>query len=150
MADVHDPHTRSRNMAAIKGSNTKPELLVRSALHAAGLRYRLHVKDLPGKPDIVFPKHKAVVFIHGCFWHHHDCHLFKWPATRQEFWEQKIGRNAENDAVAIRRLADQGWRVAIVWECALKGRTRLDNKISMQTLAAWVKSDESMLTIRGE
>ncbi|MET3927522.1 DNA mismatch endonuclease (patch repair protein) [Devosia sp. 2618] len=137
-------------MAAIKGSNTKPELLVRRALHAAGLRYRLHVKDLPGKPDIVFPKHRAVVFIHGCFWHHHDCHLFKWPATRQEFWEQKIGRNAENDAAAIRRLADQGWRVAIVWECALKGRTRLDYKISMQTLAAWVKSDESLLTIRGE
>src|SRR3546814_8720017 len=84
-------------MAAIKGSHTKPELLIRKALHAAGLRYRLHVKDLPGKPDLVFPRHRAVVFVNGCFWHRHDCHLFKWPATRQDFWREKIGRNVRSD-----------------------------------------------------
>lgn len=150
MVDVHDPKTRSRNMAAIKGSNTKPELLVRRALHAQGLRYKIHVKDLPGKPDMVFPKHRAVVFIHGCFWHQHDCHLFKWPSTRKDFWEQKIGRNVTNDELAARKLQDLGWRVALVWECALKGRTRLDYTVAMQTLADWVKSQESTLTIRGE
>lgn len=99
---------------------------------------------------MVFPKHRAVVFIHGCFWHRHDCHLFKWPATRQEFWTEKIGRNVKNDDLAVRKLRDLGWRVAIVWECALKGRTRLDHTVAMQTLVSWVKSEESMLTIRGE
>ena len=137
-------------MAAIKGSNTKPELMVRRALHAAGLRYRLHAKELPGKPDMVFPKHRAVVLIHGCFWHRHDCHLFKWPATRHEFWAEKIERNVKNDSLAVQKLTDLAWRVAIVWECALKGRTRLDHTVAMQTLVSWVKSEESMLTIRGE
>ena len=136
-------------MAAIKGSHTKPELTVRRALHAAGLRYRLHVKDLPGKPDLVFPKHRAVVFIHGCFWHQHGCHLFKWPATRKEFWEQKIGRNVANDLRAIERLQGLGWRVAVVWECALKGRTRLNEGEAMQILASWVKSTEESLIIEG-
>jgi len=147
--DVHDPQTRSRNMAAIKGSHTKPELTVRRALHAEGLRYRLHVKDLPGKPDLVFPKHRAVVFVHGCFWHQHSCHLFKWPATRKEFWEQKIGRNVANDLRAIEKLQSLGWRVAIVWECALKGKTRLNEAKAMQTLASWVKSTEESLVIEG-
>ncbi|WP_210257066.1 very short patch repair endonuclease [Devosia sp. MC1541] len=136
-------------MAAIKGSHTKPELTVRRALHAEGLRYRLHVKDLPGKPDLVFPKHRAVVFVHGCFWHQHSCHLFKWPATRKEFWEQKIGRNVANDLRAIEKLQSLGWRVAIVWECALKGKTRLNEANAMQTLASWVKSTEESLVIEG-
>lgn len=136
-------------MAAIKGSHTKPELTVRRALHAAGLRYRLHAKDLPGRPDLVFPKHRAVVFIHGCFWHQHSCHLFKWPATRKEFWEQKIGRNVANDLRAIEKLQDLGWRVAIVWECALKGKTRLNEGEAMQILAIWVKSSKESLIIEG-
>jgi DNA mismatch endonuclease (patch repair protein) len=136
-------------MAAIKGSNTKPELTVRRALHAAGLRYRLHVKDLPGKPDLVFPKHSAVVFIHGCFWHQHDCHLFKWPATRKDFWVQKIERNVNNDLRTIERLRQLGWRVAIVWECALKGKTRRNETETMQTLASWIKSSEESLVIEG-
>lgn len=136
-------------MAAIKGSHTKPELTVRRALHAAGLRYRLHVKDLPGKPDLVFPKHRAAVFIHGCFWHQHSCHLFKWPATRKEFWEQKIGRNVTNDLRATEKLRGLGWRVAIVWECALKGKTRLNEGEAMQILARWIKSSEESLIIEG-
>lgn len=136
-------------MAAIKGSHTKPELLIRRTLHAAGLRYRLHAKNLPGKPDLVFARYKAVVFVHGCFWHQHDCHLFTWPATRRDFWREKIGRNVANDERAVRTLRDAGWRVAIVWECALKGRTRLDFDEAMQQLADWIGSDEQTITIRG-
>lgn len=137
-------------MAAIKGSDTKPEMTVRKALHATGLRYRLHAKDLPGKPDIVFPRHHAVVFINGCFWHQHDCHLFKWPTAREEFWRSKIGRNVENDARVAAALKNLGWRVGTVWECALKGKTRLDVVEAMQRLASWIKSSENSLTIRGK
>ncbi|TPE62588.1 DNA mismatch endonuclease Vsr [Sandaracinobacter neustonicus] len=149
MADVHDAATRSRNMAAVKGRDTRPELLIRKALHAAGLRYRLHAKQLPGKPDLVFPRHRAVVFVHGCFWHQHDCHLFRWPATRQEFWREKIGRNVVNDERSTQALRDAGWRVATVWECALKGRTRPDFGDAMQRLAAWIQTGEQTITIRG-
>ncbi|WP_235785707.1 very short patch repair endonuclease [Sphingomonas sp. PR090111-T3T-6A] len=142
--------TRSRNMAAIRGGNTKPELLVRRALHAAGLRYRIHAKDLPGKPDLIFPRYRAALFIHGCFWHRHDCHLFKWPATREGFWREKIGRNVVNDARALDQLRAEGWRVGIVWECALKGRTRLDLTEAVQRLIGWVKSDEAQIVISGK
>ncbi|WP_311268786.1 DNA mismatch endonuclease Vsr [Sphingobium sp. WCS2017Hpa-17] len=150
MADVHDPATRSRNMAAIKGSHTKPEMQVRAALHAAGLRFRLHVKNLPGKPDLVFPRWRAVIFVNGCFWHHHDCHLFRWPSTREDFWRAKIGRNVENDDRVVGALLASGWRVATVWECALKGRTRLDFPEAMQRLVAWIRSSEKTMTVRGE
>lgn len=136
-------------MAAIRGSHTKPEILVRKAMHAAGLRYRLHARHLPGRPDLVFPRHQAVVFVNGCFWHQHDCHLFKWPNTRPEFWRDKIGRNVANDERAMEALQQMGWRVATVWECALKGRTKLDEDRSMQRLAEWLRSDEPTLTIRG-
>jgi DNA mismatch endonuclease (patch repair protein) len=137
-------------MAAIRGSHTKPELIVRKALHAAGLRYRLHVRGLPGTPDMVFSKHQAVVFINGCFWHLHDCHLFKWPSTRTDFWEKKLHRNAANDEAAIKALRSDGWRIAIVWECALKGKTRLDQTEAMQLLVDWIKSSVEMLVIEGK
>jgi DNA mismatch endonuclease (patch repair protein) len=136
-------------MAAIRGSNTKPELQIRKAMHAAGLRYRLHARDLPGRPDLVFPRWRAVVFMNGCFWHMHDCHLFKWPGTREAFWREKIGRNVENDARAVAALRAAGWRVAIIWECALKGRTKLDASDAMRRLADWVRSDVETLTIHG-
>jgi DNA mismatch endonuclease (patch repair protein) len=136
-------------MAAIRGSHTKPELLIRKALHAAGLRYRLHARNLPGKPDLVFPKYEAVVLVNGCFWHQHDCHLFKWPATREDFWQTKIGRNVENDERATEQLRAQGWRIGTVWECALKGRTRVDFSEAMQKLTAWLRSNEQTITIRG-
>lgn len=137
-------------MAAIKASHTKPELQIRKAMHAEGLRYRLHVRDLPGKPDLVFPKYKAVVFVNGCFWHHHDCHFFKWPGTRKEFWKAKIDRNVVNDARAQAALLKAGWRIATVWECALKGRARLDQPDTMRLLAKWVQSDQTTITIRGK
>jgi DNA mismatch endonuclease (patch repair protein) len=148
LADVVDPATRSRMMSGIRGKNTKPELLIRRALHARGFRYRLHC-DLPGKPDICLPKRRAVIFVHGCFWHGHGCHLFKWPKTRPEFWRAKIERNREVDGVAERRLAEDGWRVALIWECALKGRERLPLEDVISTCADWLNSDQTRLELRG-
>lgn len=135
-------------MSGIRGKNTRPELLIRKALHARGFRYRLHC-DLPGKPDICLPKHRAVIFVHGCFWHGHGCHLFKWPSTRPEFWRAKIGRNCEVDRAAIETLASEGWRVAVVWECALKGRQRLPVDDAMDCVARWLISTEARLTLTG-
>lgn len=108
---------RSRNMAAIKGRDTSPELIVRRQLHAAGFRFRLHRKDLPGRPDIVLPKHQTVIFVHGCFWHKHNCRYFKWPKTREEFWHHKIMANVERDRRNREKLRALGWRVLVVWEC---------------------------------
>lgn len=122
MVDVVDSATRSRMMAGIRGRNTKPEILVRSLLHRQGFRFRLHGSDLPGKPDIVFPRLRAVIFVHGCFWHGHDCPLFKWPATRPEFWRAKIGRNQANDGKSVDSLLAAGWRVGVIWECSIRGR----------------------------
>jgi DNA mismatch endonuclease, patch repair protein len=150
MPDIVDKKTRSRMMSGIRGKNTKPELLIRSQLHRAGFRFRLHVRDLPGKPDIVLPKYKAAIFVQGCFWHGHDCHLFKVPGTRTEWWLAKIERNRQNDAVAIEALLDAGWRVAEVWECALKGRGRLDSSVISDVLIEWLITNKKYtLRIRG-
>jgi len=149
MPDVHDRATRSRNMAAVRGRDTKPELMIRRGLHAAGLRYRLHVKALPGKPDLVFPKHRAAVFVHGCFWHGHACALFTLPETRAEFWQEKIAGNISRDETAARWLHELGWRVAVVWECALRGRDRLSLTDVLDELSSWIRSDAARLTIAG-
>lgn len=149
MADVVDPATRSRMMSGIRGKNTRPELLIRKALHARGFRYRIHCKDLPGNPDLCFPKHQAVIFVHGCFWHGHDCHLFKWPQTRPEFWRTKIDRNREVDARAMAELAAAGWRVGTVWECALKGRERLALPDLAGAVDGWLQSDRPDADFRG-
>lgn len=149
-ADIVTPDVRSRMMAGIRGKNTKPELAIRSALHCLGFRFRLHRKDLPGKPDLVFPKHNAVILVHGCFWHGHDCHLFKWPKTRSEFWQKKINSNIARDRRHLLALADGGWRVAVIWECALKGRTRLPMEIIAKRCAAWLESDEVEMRLSGD
>ncbi len=149
-ADVVTPEARSRMMAGIRGKDTKPELLIRSALHRAGFRFRLHQTSLPGKPDLVLPRYRAAIFVHGCFWHGHDCHLFRWPATREEFWREKIGRNIARDSQQMADLAGAGWRVAVVMECALKGRTRLSFPDIVETLGLWLKSDEKVLEIQGD
>lgn len=120
MVDVHTPEARSRNMRAIRNKDTKPELLIRKALHARGYRYRLGGSGLPGHPDIVLPKYKTVIFINGCFWHGHDCKYFKLPATRTEFWADKIKSNQERDQRSVSRLLELGWTVLTVWECSLK------------------------------
>jgi len=118
MVDVHTPEQRSRNMAAIRGKDTKPEKIVRSLLHSMGYRFRLHQKDLPGKPDIVLPKHKLVIFVHGCFWHCHNCRYGKvTPATRAAFWRSKRQGTVESDLKRIEQLEANGWRVLTVWEC---------------------------------
>lgn len=135
-------------MSGIRGKNTKPELLIRKALHARGFRYRLHC-DLPGKPDICLPKHRAVIFVHGCFWHGHGCHLFKWPKTRPEFWRTKIGRNQEVDVAAEAKLFEAGWRIATVWECALKGSVRAPIDEVVADMSAWLMSNEPRLIIAG-
>lgn len=134
-------------MSGIRGKDTRPELIIRKALHARGFRYRLHC-DLPGKPDICLPKHRAVIFVHGCFWHGHDCHLFKWPKTRPEFWETKIKRNREVDAVSTAALLTAGWRVGAIWECALKGRARLPLETVLDECEDWLAGNGPILEIR--
>jgi DNA mismatch endonuclease (patch repair protein) len=112
-------------MAGIKGKNTRPEMILRKGLHALGWRYRLHGRGIPGKPDLVFAGRRALIFANGCFWHGHDCHLFKWPKTRSEFWREKIAGNVARDLRVREQLLTDGWRIAEVWECTLKGRERL-------------------------
>lgn len=143
MTDVHNPENRRKNMQAIRGKNTSPEMQVRKLLFARGLRFRLHDKLLPGVPDIVFPRYRTVVLVQGCFWHGHDCHLFKVPQTRAEFWLAKIGSNRERDNRNIQALAEQGWRVISIWECALKGRFRQDTALLGDTIAALIRSQDT-------
>lgn len=134
-------------MAGIRGTNTAPEMVLRRGLHAEGFRYRLHDLRLPGKPDMVFPRHHAVLFAHGCFWHGHECHLFKWPSTRPDFWKKKIERNREIDARNVISLAELGWRQGVVWECALKGRTRQPINDVIAQCIAWLRSDIQLFEI---
>ncbi|MBF3441997.1 very short patch repair endonuclease [Burkholderia pseudomallei] len=148
MVDVVDSATRSRMMSGIRGRNTKPEILIRSLLHRQGFRFRLHVRDLPGKPDIVLPRYHAVIFVHGCFWHGHDCPLFKLPGTRPNFWREKIGRNRANDHKAWTALLEEGWRVGIVWECALRGANKSSEDVA-RNLADWLSSDAPTTELRG-
>jgi DNA mismatch endonuclease (patch repair protein) len=136
-------------MSGIRGKNTRPEIRIRKSLHAAGYRYRLH-GQLPGKPDLVFPGRKAVLFVNGCFWHGHGCHLFRLPATRSEFWQAKIASNISRDARAIDLLHEGGWRVGTVWECALRGRERLFFDDVMDEIGNWLNSGQNDLLIRGD
>lgn len=150
MVDVVPAEVRSRMMAGIRGTNTRPELLLRRGLHAAGFRFRLHDRALPGKPDIVLARWRAVIFAHGCFWHGHDCHLFKWPSTRTDFWQEKIGRNQAVDLRTRDALQALGWRQATVWECALRGRTRLPFADVIEALAEWLRKGGDFLEIAGK
>lgn len=121
MADVHDVKTRSYNMSRISGKNTKPEMIVRKYLHRNGFRYRLHAKNLPGKPDLVLPKYNTVIFVHGCFWHAHEgCESFVMPKSRLNYWEPKLSGNKKRDEKNFIRLKEIGWNVLVVWECDLK------------------------------
>ena len=136
-------------MAAVRGRDTKPELLVRQGLHRRGFRFRVNAKRLPGRPDLKLTKYEAVIFVHGCFWHMHDCPLFRWPKTRPEFWEPKLTANAERDRRNKATLKEIGWRVAVVWECALRGPTRRDPDEVIDSLAAWLSSGGDEITLRG-
>ena len=142
MVDVVSPDKRSEMMSGIKGKNTKPEIIVRKALFKRGFRYRLHKKGLPGKPDIVFPKYKAVIFVNGCFWHGHDCHLFKWPKSNPEFWKEKINGTIERDKRNHKKLQDSGWRIYTIWECSLKGKSPDDINREIDKLETWMTGEQ--------
>lgn len=134
MADVHTPEQRSYNMSQIRGKNTKPEELVRKYLFSQGFRYRKNDPRLPGKPDIVLPKYKTVIFINGCFWHGHEgCRYFVWPKNNAEFWKVKINGNIQRDAQCVHLLKEQGWNVIVVWECELKKANREATLIGLAT-----------------
>lgn len=124
MVDRVDANTRSRIMSAVRSKDTAPEVAVRKALHAAGYRFRLHRRDLPGSPDLVLPRHHLALFIHGCFWHGHGCSRAKRPATNTSYWDAKRERNSARDTVAQQRLRAEGWRVAIIWTCQQGADTR--------------------------
>ena len=147
MTDVVDPATRSRMMAGIRGRNTKPELLIRSGLHRLGFRFRLHGKGLPGKPDMVFASRRELIEVRGCFWHGHDCPLFRWPTTRPEFWRAKIEANVVRDACNRQALLEQGWRVAEMWECQPKGPGRRPMDEVMAELAEFLRSAAPFLSV---
>ena len=130
MADRLDVQRRSQNMAAIKSRNTEPELTVRRALHRLGYRFRLHRKDLPGSPDIVLPKYKAAIFVHGCFWHRHiGCKYAYTPKSRIDFWEKKFAQNVLRDEKAVHALRGAGWRVLVIWECSTKDKDQVKEAI---------------------
>lgn len=136
-------------MSGIRGTDTKPELVVRKLLHRRGYRYRLHDRRLPGRPDIVLPKYRAVIEVNGCFWHGHNCHLFKWPQSRKKFWKDKILGNKARDERNIRVLMENGWRVLVVWECALKGAGSLSLDELRSELENFLKSQITYREISG-
>lgn len=138
MSDVHSAEQRSKNMRAIKQKNTNPEIRIRRLLFAKGFRFRIHVRSLDGSPDIVLPKHRVVIFVHGCFWHGHQCHLFKLPSTRTEFWANKIELNKGRDERDQKELIAKGWRVLTVWECALKGKKKQPDDVVINEITDWI------------
>lgn len=128
--DILTPEQRRRTMAAVKSKDTKPEMLVRRLLHAAGYRFRIHRKDLPGNPDIVLPKYRTVVFVHGCFWHQHDsCKRATRPASSQDYWQKKLDRNVQRDKTTIAALGGLGWRIIVVWECETRNLEQLSKHL---------------------
>lgn len=136
-------------MSGIRGKNTDPELQIRKGLHAKGFRFRIHSKEVPGKPDLVLPKYRAAIFVHGCFWHGHDCPLFRLPGTRTEFWKDKIDANRKRDAVVLQQLSELGWRSMTVWECAIRGPGRLGVDNTVEAIADWLPGDGQTAELRG-
>ena len=149
MADIVDAETRSRMMAGIASRNTKPEILVRRMLHELGFRYRLHRKDLPGNPDLVLPRYDVAVLVNGCFWHGHECRLFKWPGSNREFWKQKITANRNRDQRVQKELRAIGWHVMVVWECTVRGKTEAQLVSLATRLACWIEADTKRIRIKG-
>jgi len=146
MADIVDQQTRSRMMAGIRGKDTRPELALRRALHARGFRFRLHSKIVPGRPDLVLAKYRAVVFVHGCFWHRHEgCRYATTPATRAEFWRKKFAANVARDKAVRAALREEGWRVATIWECALRKPEQV--AVAADLLSTWLRSGTDTLEI---
>lgn len=148
--DVLTPVQRRLNMSRIRSRDTQPELLIRRGLHAQGLRFRLHQRQLPGQPDLVLARHRTVVFVNGCFWHSHGCHISRMPETRREYWQPKLDWNTQRDRDAIRTLQAAGWRIVIVWECALRGRTRLAAGDAVAQVSDFIRANAgSLLSVSG-
>jgi DNA mismatch endonuclease (patch repair protein) len=148
MADNLDKASRSVMMAKIRSHNTRPEIRVRRYLHKAGFRFRLHRKDLPGKPDLVLPMYRTALFVHGCFWHQHQgCKYSTMPKSNADYWTKKLARNLERDSVNFERLVELGWRVLIVWECSLKKKETAS--IALKSTADWLRSDKTTGEISG-
>lgn len=141
MVDVVPPEKRRQMMAGIRNKDTKPEFVIRRGLFKRGFRFRLHDKKLPGRPDLVFPRYRAAVFVNGCFWHCHNCRLFKWPSSNIDFWRSKIESNVERDQKHYQRLTEAGWRILIVWECALKGKKSHAIDEVLDCVSGWLKTD---------
>lgn len=149
MADRLTAEQRRLNMSRVRSKDTSPELTVRRLLHSLGFRFRLHRRDLPGTPDIVLPRHRLAVFVHGCFWHGHDCPMFRMPATRTEFWRTKIDVNRRRDAAARSRLLSIGWRTLCVWECAVRGSGRFPNNDLALEITAFLSGGQKKGEITG-
>ncbi len=149
MADVFDPIKRRSIMASIRAKDTQPEMRVRKALHRKGYRYRVHVKDLPGCPDLVLRKYNAAIFINGCFWHGHDCHLFRMPSSNIDYWETKISNNRNRDQLNRKLLLELDWRVLTVWECSLKGKEKMQLDSLIISIEDWLKGSSQSAEIRG-
>ena len=147
--DIVDKQTRSRMMASIRSKDTGPEKMVRSLLFKKGIRYRLNDRKLRGSPDIVFPKFKALIFVHGCFWHGHDCHFFSLPKTRKQFWKDKIEKNCKRDEVTERTLSDEGWRIGKVWECSLRGKKKIPESEMSDGLVNWLRGNQQNIVFSG-
>ena len=138
MADVHSSETLSKNMRAIRAQDTAIEQRIALLLKDRGFSFRVQDKNLPGRPDFVLTEQQAIIFVHGCFWHRHHCYLFKLPATRTEFWTGKINSNVERDRRYVRQLQESGWKVLIIWECALRGKLRLADQDLLERLEEWL------------
>lgn len=149
MADPLTSQQRSFLMSRVKNKGTKPEIIFRRSVHAIGLRFRLDNKALPGNPDLVFVSHKIALFVHGCFWHQHGCRKISIPASNMAFWKQKLDRNIERDAENSSALIDQGWRVLIVWECALVGKRKLPLCLLLDDLGKFIFSSRVLYEISG-
>jgi DNA mismatch endonuclease (patch repair protein) len=145
--DIVDTASRSKMMAGIKNANTKPELIIRRALHKLGYRFKIHNSSLPGKPDIVLPKYGAIIFVNGCFWHGHGCHLFKWPSSRKNFWQEKIKSNCERDVRNLHSLIRLNWRVCVVWECAVRKNQSHNLSKVLDDVVYWIRGLEKIKII---
>jgi len=147
--DKFSQQKRSRIMASIKSSNTSPEITVRKLLYKYGYRYRLHVKGLPATPDIVLRKNNTVIFINGCFWHHHGCYISHLPKSNSEFWLKKIRRNLERDKESVSKLLQLDWRILIIWECAISGKKKLDQSALIKKISTFLESSLKTAAIEG-
>lgn len=148
--DIVSREKRSSMMSGIRSKDTKPEMKIRKALYSRGYRYRLHSSKIHGKPDIIMRKYNAVIFIHGCFWHGHNCKLFRLPKTRTAFWGNKINTNRKRDRQVISMLQKDGWRIAVIWECSMRGKGKMNFEDMMDRLTDWIESDSMALTLTGE